>query len=88
MQVTQTQIHTHRQTDRQTDRHTHEFRNHELNLQINREDKTTGYFPLFEARSLREKKDDTLTELGELKKMVSMMLEYHQEMVDIFYTMV
>ena len=50
-------------------------------LQI--KDKNTGYFPLFQARSLREKKDEALTELGELKKMMSVIVEHHQEMVDV-----
>ena len=53
-----------------------------FNLQINREDKNTGYFPLFQARSLQEKKDDALTELAELKKLMSVIVEHHQEEVD------
>jgi len=52
-----------------------------LYLQINREDKNTGYFPLFQARSLQEKKDDALTELAELKTLMSVILEHHQEEV-------
>ena len=51
-------------------------------LQINREDKNTGYFPLYQARSLKKKKDDALTELAELKTMISVLLKHHQEEVN------
>ena len=52
-----------------------------LYLQINKEDKDIGYFPLFQARSLQEKKDDALTELAELKKLMSKIEAHHREEV-------
>lgn len=50
---------------------------------MKREDKNTGYFPLFQARSLQEKTDDALTELAELKRLMSRIVEHHQEEVSI-----
>ena len=52
-----------------------------LYLQINRKDKNTEYFPLYQSRSLQEKKDDDLTELAELKRLTSVIVEHHQEEV-------
>ena len=52
-----------------------------LYLQINREDKNIEYFPLYQSRSLQEKKDDALTELAELKRLMSVIVEHHQKEV-------
>ncbi|XP_065910466.1 inositol 1,4,5-trisphosphate-gated calcium channel ITPR1-like [Dysidea avara] len=42
-------------------------------------DGDTDYFPLFKARSLQEKEDDTLNELAELKRLMTIIVEHHQE---------
>ncbi|XP_065894275.1 inositol 1,4,5-trisphosphate-gated calcium channel ITPR1-like isoform X2 [Dysidea avara] len=39
----------------------------------------TGYFPLFKARSLKEKEDHTLNELVELKRLINILVDHHQE---------
>ena len=44
-------------------------------------DGDTDYFPLFKARSLQEKEDDTLNELAELKRLMTIIVEHHQEEV-------
>ena len=48
-------------------------------LQINEGE--TGYFPLFKARSLKEKEDHTLNELVELKRLINILVDHHQEEV-------
>ena len=45
------------------------------------EKKNTGYFPLHKARSLQEKEDHTLNELTELKRLVKILVDHHQEEV-------
>lgn len=37
---------------------------------------------MFQSRTLQEKKDDALTELAELKRLMSVIVKYHQEEVD------
>ena len=44
-------------------------------------DGDTGYFPLFKARSLQDKEDHTLNEHSELKRLMTIIVEHHQEEV-------
>jgi len=47
------------------------------------EEKNTGYFPLHKARSLQDKEDHTLNELTELKRLIKILVDHHQE--EVFY---
>ena len=50
-----------------------------LYMQI--KDGKTGYFPLYKARSLQEKEDHTSNELSELKRLMKIIVDFHQEEV-------
>ena len=44
-------------------------------------DKQTDFFPLFQARSLKATQDDTSTQLAELRRMMTNIIEHFQQEV-------